>query len=108
MANTYRVIVTPEARDQIKEIVAYWEEEESPNRAEDTLDGILKAIDSLAEMPTRHALVPSISKRGTMYRRILSKPYRIVFTINEQEITVTVVDVDHERRHPQVIIDKLG
>ena len=108
MANTYRVIVTPEARDQIKEIVDYWEDKESAAKAERTLDGILEGIDSLADMPTRHAPVPSISKRGTMYRRILSKPYRIVFTIDEEEITVTVVDIDHERRHPQVIIDKLG
>jgi plasmid stabilization system protein ParE len=108
MANTYRVIVTPEARDQVKEIVDYWEDQESSTKAERTLDGILEAIDNLADMPTRHAPVPSISKRGTMYRRILSKPYRIVFTIDEQEITVTVVDIDHERRHPQIIIDKLG
>ncbi|NJC26608.1 mRNA-degrading endonuclease RelE of RelBE toxin-antitoxin system [Lewinella antarctica] len=38
----------------------------------------------------------------------MSKPYRIVFTIDEQSVTVTVVDIDHDRRNPQIIIDKLS
>ncbi|WP_168037730.1 type II toxin-antitoxin system RelE/ParE family toxin [Neolewinella antarctica] len=83
-------------------------EHQSYEKATRTLTAILEAIDSLSEMPTRHPPVPLVSSRGTMYRRIMSKPYRIVFTIDEQSVTVTVVDIDHDRRNPQIIIDKLS
>jgi plasmid stabilization system protein ParE len=108
MDQTYRVIVALEVWKQLREIVEWTEENHSPERAGKVKNVILSAIDSLAAMPTRHPIVRSVSTKGIIYRRILAERYRIVFTIFEQTATVKVVDIDHERRNPKLLIDKLN
>jgi plasmid stabilization system protein ParE len=49
---TYNVIVTPTADDEAMEAVR-WYAERSPDAAQRWHDGLTRAIDSLAKMPTR-------------------------------------------------------
>lgn len=108
MANGYQVVLALDAKLQIESIINYWDERGDSNRADNLLDSFLMAMDDIAVMPSRYPPVPAISTGRYTFRRILIKPYRMIYTIDERSMTVTVVDVDHEKRDPQVLIDKFG
>lgn len=42
---------------------------------------------------------------NTVYRRVLKWSYRIIFTIEEEELRVLVVRVDHEKSDPVKLQD---
>lgn len=108
MEQRYQVIITPFARQGMKEILEYLAEEVSDEVAEKVRRGLMEAMQGLTEMPTRHSIVGSISDEQTIYRRILKWSYRIIYTIKEQALTVIVVDIAHSRRNPRRIEDLLG
>lgn len=97
MANGYQIIVTPRAEQKLEDIVFYVKENASEETAEKVRKGILEAIKSLAKMPTAHPLVPEISTEQVVFRRIMKWSYRIIYTIKENELTVVVVEINHEK-----------
>jgi plasmid stabilization system protein ParE len=100
MAEEYKIVITQEARQGLKNIVEYLEEEASYTTAENVRNGILEAIESLARMPQRHGLVKEISDEKTVYRRILKWRYRIIYVINEEKIEVRVIDISSGKKGP--------
>lgn len=108
MGQGYQVIVDLEAMEQLKQIVEWIKDNHSLVRADKVRNAVLDAIDSLTKNPTRHPIVRSVSVKGRIYRRILAERYRIVYTIFEETLSVKIVDIDHEKRDPQLLISKLG
>ena len=71
-------------------------------------DGILDEIDSLVRMPQKHGIAQEIKNDQILYRRILKWSYRIIFTIDESEIEVLIVDIVHTKQDPRRLQIKFG
>lgn len=97
MAEVYQINVSPRALEKLEEIVFYVQENASTQTAEKVRKGIVEAIKSLAKMPTAHPLVPELSTELVAFRRIMKWSYRIIYTIKENELTVIVVEINHEK-----------
>lgn len=72
----------------------------SPRAAIIWLDGIQQAIISLAEMPNRASLIPENARLKSRYRHLIHDNYRIVFQVDEEKKTVSVIRVYHSARSP--------
>jgi mRNA-degrading endonuclease RelE of RelBE toxin-antitoxin system len=55
-------------------------------------------------MPESRGLLQDATS-NTVYRRVLKWSYRIIFTIEEEELRVLVVRVDHEKSDPVKLQD---
>lgn len=108
MAQGYRVIITPEARDGLRNIVQYLEEEVSFATADKIRKAILEVIASLSQMPQRYGIVKEISDEEVIYRRVLKWNYRIIYVINEGKIEVRVIDISSGRRDPKYLEEVKG
>lgn len=108
MASRYQVVITPDAQDGIQKIIDYLIEEYSVETAMRVNDAILETIEGLATFPERNDIAENISKRGVKYRRIMSKSYRIIYTVDKDAIQVIVVDVDYGPRSQKRVIKKFS
>lgn len=104
----YQVNVGDEAIEALQAIHSWLKENESITIANKVRDGILDEIDGLAEMPQKHAIAQEITNDQILYRRVLKWSYRVIFTIDEDEVEVLVVDIVHTRQNPQKLQDKFG
>lgn len=107
MSDLYDVEFTPFAESQIDDIVFYLENNQSETVADKVKRGIFDAIEGLIQMPHRYGIVHGVSDAEFTFRRVLKWSYIIVFHINEDTQTVTIVDVSHSRQDPQKLIDRL-
>ena len=77
------------AEIDIYEIHLYVEMHDSLERADTLLDGIWQTIPSLAIMPDRGHCPPELERIGIReFREIHFKPYRIVYSILENDVVV--------------------
>ena len=89
---THRVTIVEAAELDLDEIHRYVESNDSPARADDLLDGLERAVASLAEMPERGHFPPELERIGIReYREIHFKPYRIVYAIHGDAVVVHCV-----------------
>lgn len=100
MANIYKVVVTDDAKNNLREIIEYLGENASYDVAEKVRDAIEGEIAKLAEMPQSKGLLQGVKAKKFAYRRILKWSYRIIFTIVETELVVLVVRIDHAKNDP--------
>ena len=90
----YKVIVQPEAQQDIREIVLYIARElAAPQAALDLEDEFAKEILSLANMPERVRIVDEEPWREGEVRKIRVKNYYIYFVIDEEEAAVKILAV---------------
>ena len=99
---SYQVIVTPTADDEAMEAVR-WYAERSAEAAQRWLDGLTRAIGSLAKLPTRCPVSQHDSHALGCEVRILlygkrRGVYRILFSIVDD--TVWVLRIRHGKRGP--------
>lgn len=99
---TYRVIITPTASDEAMETFR-WYAERSPDAAQRWRDGFTRAIEGLAQLPTRCPVSLEDSRAlGCDVRVLLHGKrrgvYRILFSIIED--TVWVLRIRHGARGP--------
>lgn len=96
---TYEVLIVDQAAAEIR--AAYeWLLDEAPLEADTWYDGLLEAIDTLAEMPKRCHLAAENEYYAEEIRQLLygkrQGRYRILFTIEQQ--TVAILHVRHAAR----------
>ena len=90
----YKVKLSPKALRDLESIYAYISETLVANESADTLaDKLDEAIFSLDEFPLRGAVrkVGRYANKG--YRQLFVDNYVIVYRVNEDKLTVTVVTV---------------
>jgi plasmid stabilization system protein ParE len=104
----YKVVISDEAKANLQRIFAYLRDEESMVVAEKVRDGIIETIEELSTLPHRHGIVNEISDEKVVYRRALKWSYKIIFTVDDDEVLVLVVDIIHAKRNPQYLKDKFG
>jgi toxin ParE1/3/4 len=88
----FSIVLIIAAKSDLREIFRYVELNDSLERADNLVDGIEQAITALAVMPQRGHCPPELVKIGIReFREIHFKPYRIVYSIHENEIVVHCV-----------------
>lgn len=108
MALEYKIVITPDAQECIRQITEYLVQNVSLETAIKVNQAIIDTINSLKTFPERNEIAENISKRGIVFRRIMAMSYRIVYTVDKEKIQVVIVDVDYGPRNPQRLIHKLG
>lgn len=94
---TYTVFIEPPAYVEIEEAYLFIRQD-SPGNANRWFNSLLKAIDSLQEMPRRCPVAPENDVFEEEIRQLIHGSYRILFTIDGSE--VHVLHVRHgARRH---------
>lgn len=104
----YTVRIGPLAVESLKEIQQYLAENVSVEIADKIVDGILEIIQRLEKFPAAHEADHLLNdKSSSTYRRTFYKDYRIVFTIDEEAVSVEVVDVLHTSRGARTRISRI-
>ncbi|MBX2873053.1 MAG: type II toxin-antitoxin system RelE/ParE family toxin [Saprospiraceae bacterium] len=100
MGQTYQVVVTARADQSLESIVDYLNQTASEEIAEKVRIGIVTEIRKLAAMPQKNPLLRGVDNLLITYRRVLKWSYRIIYTIEEEDLMVLVVEIDHSNRNP--------
>jgi plasmid stabilization system protein ParE len=95
---SYGVIVQPRAERDIEQAHQYLLNHAPATTADRWLNGILEAILSLEEMPSRCAVAPESEHVPRVVRHLLHEDYRIIFLVQERH--VRVLTVRHSARKP--------
>jgi len=99
MPDAYRVILLPEAFDDLDAIVDYIEHE-SPKNAALTVERILRAAQSLSQLPHRYKVHRSKKQLDRTIHSMPLPPFIIYYRIIEQPPTVRVLTIRHGARRP--------
>ena len=97
MPATYRIVLTSEARANIRGIGAYIRKH-SPENAKALVDTLLGAIDSLKAMPMRFRQVGTSKKRKTPVHATVVHPFIVYYSVGQQARTVHILQVLHGRQ----------
>ena len=92
----YRVIVRPEAEDDLKEAYS-WYEDKRTGLGYDFLLQVDAGLNSIVRNPTIH----SLEYKGTRKHLIKRFPYKIIYLVDNERIIVLAVI--HGRRNPALI-----
>lgn len=88
----FTVTLSETAEFDINGIHDYIELHDTTEQADCLLGGIVQAVLSLAHMPRRGHCPPELDKIGIReFREIHFKPYRIIYSIHENEVIVHCV-----------------
>ncbi len=72
----------------------------SPEAAKRWLDGLFEAIESLGELPARHALIAEAARLKRPLRSLPYQSHRVVYEVDETRQIVSIVRVYHFARAP--------
>jgi len=101
MAETYRIVLTPEALSDLTDISNYIRES-SPLTADRVIGDILNGIESLAFMPSRCRLIGKSRKRGQSVHALLVHPFIVHFRLVTDTSAVYILSVRHgAQRQPR-------
>lgn len=96
---TYKVKITLQAQEQMKEIVHYVASElKAPDAALHLLDSLEEAITSLSYMPGRIALTEEEPWKSNGIHRMPVKNFLVYFWIDEENYRVQVTAIIYEKR----------
>lgn len=106
MKKQFQVIITSSAEEDLKEIVDFIAEEE-PGIALKIFDKLEHRILSLSELPDRGRIVPELKDKEILaYREVIESPWRIVYSISENEVFILFV-IDGRRNVKDIFMKKL-
>lgn len=109
MSDAYRVVYSPQARDDLKEIYTYIAVElQAPETAEGQVNRIRKEIWSLDFMPSRYAIVDWEPWRSMGMHRVPVDNFVIYYAVNTERCTVTVIRIFYGGRDVENIINSEG
>ena len=99
MAISYEVVVQPLALQDMTEAVTYIAGElKNPIAADRLAERLVRGIESLAAIPTRCPLHHTQRPLRYEYRQLRVDNYLLLFTVSEEDETVTVARVLYARR----------
>ncbi|MDO8350050.1 MAG: type II toxin-antitoxin system RelE/ParE family toxin [Gallionella sp.] len=107
MAETYRILWTDTARQDLTEIIDYIAQDSVEN-ALAVLDKLEAKAATLIILPNRGRIVPELLHTGiSQYREIISTPWRIVYRMESQRVLVMAV-LDSRRDLQLVLLNRLA
>ena len=105
MTDVYNVIYSPLANKDLKNIYLYISYKLlSPNTAKNQLDRIRKSIRSLDFMPSRNPIVDWEPWKSLKIHRLPIDKYIIYYTVEEKELSVTIIRIVYSGRNLQSIL----
>ncbi|MEL7221498.1 MAG: type II toxin-antitoxin system RelE/ParE family toxin [Bacteroidota bacterium] len=109
MVKKYKVVVTPRAQNAIRRIYDRLCLTESKTIATKVRRAINDTIKSLKTFPYSHEAEHLLNDGDhEKFRRALQWDYRIIYSIDEEEVIVSVVEVLHSAMSEQMILRKFG
>jgi toxin ParE1/3/4 len=88
----HRVVITGQAKQDLRAIAQYIARHDSPVKAERLLDKILETCNRLALQPDHGAWPPELLALGVQsYRQVHFKPYRVIYRVVGQQVVVLVI-----------------
>jgi plasmid stabilization system protein ParE len=106
MVKKYKIKILPQAREGLRQQMAYVRRSSSDAQAKKVRKAILETVKTLANFPESHEKLHEICDEQTIYRRTFKWDYRIIYRINEETVTVLVVDIDNTVDDPQKLLDR--
>ena len=104
----WNIAVTPEFRDDIRNIHAYISGELlEPASANNVTDRILKAVGSLSELPMRYPLYDKEPWHRRGLRKMPGGNYAVFYLANEESNTVIVLHVFYAGRNIEKCLDDI-
>jgi plasmid stabilization system protein ParE len=97
----YRLIIRPEAEDDLKEAYS-WYEDKRQGLGHDFLLHVAAGLNFIKRSPNIHP----IEYRGTRKHLIKRFPYKIVFLVEKEK--VIILAVIHSKRSPVLIKRRIG
>ena len=91
--------ISEKANRQLRNIYNYYSEN-SIQYAEHFLEDFYKKIESLIEFPKMFGVIPQLKKHNI--RKLLSKNYRILYQIDEDEELIKIVAILHSKQRLQI------
>lgn len=91
----FKVIWSPSARLDLKEIVSYIAEDNAEIAQRFGLS-LIDATKSLGSFPSKGRTVPEL--RSPEIREVIFKPYRIIYRVKESQSAIEIVRVWHAAR----------
>ena len=103
----YRVRISPEAEQDLAEIVEYVANRESVERAHHVLEKLLDVCERLELHPNRGHYPPELLSLGVKtYREVHFKPFRIVYEVIAREVFILLI-VDGRRSLQTILAQRL-
>lgn len=104
----YKVVIAPEARDDLKREATYIRRKWSDKRAKQVQNGILDEIDKLDTLPNRNPVHKRISDDDRTYRFIPKWAYMIIYRVEELLKRVRVVGIFSTDQDPENVDEIKG
>ena len=103
----WNIAVTPEFRDDIRNIYSYISNELlEPASAKNVTDSILKAVGSLSELPLRYPLYEKEPWYSRGLRKMSVGNYVVFYLTNEESSTVIVLHVFYAGRNIEKCLEE--
>jgi addiction module RelE/StbE family toxin len=99
MPDTYRIIFTKRAADDLEGIFRYISQR-SPGAARSVISELVDAIDSLDQFPHRYPVIEQSARTRPETRTMPVPPYVIYYRVLENQKAVRVITVRHGARLP--------
>lgn len=88
----FKIVITASAKADMREILRYVADNDSPENAGKLLDGIERTVALLADMPERGHNPPELARMGLQdFREVHYKPFRIIYAIAAKSVIVHAV-----------------
>ena len=94
---TYNLRFLPEAEDELREVRAFVGADSSPDAAR-WIERFLEAIASLGTLPKRFPVLDGAEEFASPPHRMVFERYRVIYAIDEEAGTVTILYVQHNAR----------
>ena len=86
------MVITHRAKQDLRAIVRWIAQHNSPGAAEHVLDEVLKTCEKLVLQPERGAYPAELLALGIRrYRQVFFKPYRVVYRVDGDQVAVLLI-----------------
>lgn len=97
----YKVVITNRGLDSLEKIHRFYTETASESIVVRISNELLKEIESLSIFPERKPKLRVTKELNPAYRFAILKPFKIIFRIFEDRLTVYVVEFIHDKESPE-------
>ena len=102
----FEIIWSDLAEKQLDEIYEYYLENASYKVAGNFVNNILKEPDILVKNPSIGQIEQYLPERKEIYRYIIFKSYKIIYSVDDNEKLIKIADVFDTRQNPLKITRK--
>lgn len=100
----FSILLSANAKIRLLEIIEYYDSVNSLSYGKKLVRELIKETKRLHSTPYTGQKEPLLIKRQSIYRYLIFKNYKILYSVNKQTSTVLIADVFDTRQNP----DKLA